>query len=417
MTMTPIRIFRSRGVQRASMLLMTLALHARASAAQQPRLFQPEVAVQTDDYAQVRRDFRTKLLRQGASPQADPMPRAPSWVEVVEYPSGSLRFKAWMSGHQKPGGKLPAVLFLHGGFGFGADDWDMASPYYQAGYIVMVPLLRGENGQRGFFTFFYDEVDDVLAAADFLAHHPRVDSTRIFLAGHSAGGTLTLLATEASRRFRAASAFDGAPDQQLLYHGSASKPGVHQEIVFDTTDLREFQVRSPLAYAQSLKSPARLYFSTEARSIIELPTKRVVSVAKARGLDVAAVHVDGNHMSHVAPAMKQSIAFFRTRLGSRYANLAKRTIPAWEPSLTGNTTFVLRGYPKAKRVTLAGTFNSWDSRHVICGKVEQQWTCRIDLEPGKYLYKFVVDDDWILDPDNPLREDDGQGNINSIFVK
>jgi hypothetical protein len=98
--------------------------------------------------------------------------------------------------------------------------------------------------------------------------------------------------------------------------------------------------------------------------------------------------------------MKQSIAFFNAHLGSRHAKMAKRKIPAWEPSLTGNTTFVLNGYPKARRVTLAGTFNSWDSRHVICGRVEQRWICRIDL-----------------DPDNPLREDDGHGNVNSIVVK
>ena len=41
----------------------------------------------------------------------------------------------------------------------------MAQPYRDAGYIVMIPILRGENGQPGFYTMFYDEVDDVLGAA------------------------------------------------------------------------------------------------------------------------------------------------------------------------------------------------------------------------------------------------------------
>jgi poly(3-hydroxybutyrate) depolymerase len=36
---------------------------------------------------------------------------------------------------------------------------------------------------------FYDEVNDVLAAADALAVQPYVDSTGIFVSGHSAGGT------------------------------------------------------------------------------------------------------------------------------------------------------------------------------------------------------------------------------------
>jgi len=58
----------------------------------------------------------------------------------------------------------------------------------------MVPVLRGENGQPGNFTFFYDEVDDVLAAAEALAQRTYVDANRMFISGHSAGGTLTMLA-------------------------------------------------------------------------------------------------------------------------------------------------------------------------------------------------------------------------------
>jgi acetyl esterase/lipase len=41
---------------------------------------------------------------------------------------------------------------------------------------------------------FYDEVDDVLAAARFLANQLGVDPTQLFLAGHSVGGTTALLA-------------------------------------------------------------------------------------------------------------------------------------------------------------------------------------------------------------------------------
>ena len=37
------------------------------------------------------------------------------------------------------------------------------------------------------------------------------DAKRLFLAGHSVGGTLTLLTALASNRFRAAASFDGFP--------------------------------------------------------------------------------------------------------------------------------------------------------------------------------------------------------------
>jgi len=139
-------------------------------------LFPPEVQIQNEDYAEARRHFRTRLLRQGASPQREVIAlRRPEYVDEVEYPSGPLRLKAWIGGHRQADPKLPAVLFLHGGFEFGAADWDMALPYWETGFVVMVPMLRGENGQRGTFSFLYDEVDDVVAAADYLSQQPVVD--------------------------------------------------------------------------------------------------------------------------------------------------------------------------------------------------------------------------------------------------
>jgi len=89
-------------------------------------------------------------------------------------------------------------------------------------------------------------------------------------------------------------------------------------------------------------------------------------------------------------------------------------IPA--PSVKGNTTFRLSGHQEALTVSLAGTFNDWNSRQTLCAKEGNGWACRIDLAPGKHAYKFVVDNKFILDPLNPKTEDDGQGNINSVAI-
>lgn len=224
--------------------------------------------------------------------------------------------KAWINQPSEFRSKKPAILFLHGGFAFGLGDWKMAEPYRNAGYVVMIPILRGENGQPGFFSLFYDEVNDVLAAADFLRKQSFVDARRMYVAGHSAGGTLALLAALTSSRFRAAAAFDGSPDQQLLFNGSAQRPRVPKEVVFDRTDLRELQVRSPLAYAYSFKCPTRLYHSTQASCLFQNASLRTTALAKERGLDVEAIKVEGTHLSHVPSAMKQSIEFFRAHEGS-----------------------------------------------------------------------------------------------------
>ena len=275
------------------------------------RFFNPEVQIQEEDYAEARRTFRTKLTREGPAPQDQESQRPPADVSEVEFRSGKLRLKAWINRPSKVGAKRPAILFLHGGFAFGPDDWKMTEPYRDAGYIVMAPTLRGENGQAGLFSMFYDEINDVLAAADFLRKQPFVDAKRMYVAGHSAGGTLALLAALTSSRFRAAAGFDASPDQQLLFNGSAQRPWVPKEVVFDRMDLRELQVRSPLAYAYSFKCPTRLYYSTQASCLYQNASLRTAALAKERGLDVEAIKIEGTHFSHVALAMKQSIEFFR----------------------------------------------------------------------------------------------------------
>jgi dipeptidyl aminopeptidase/acylaminoacyl peptidase len=208
--------------------------------------------------------------------------------------------------------KKPTVLFLHGGFSFGEADWDMAKPYRDSGFIVLIPILRGENGQPGYFSMFYDEVDDVIAAAKFLREQPFVDKSHMYLAGHSAGGTITLLTVEASKLFRAAASFDGSPDQQLLFGvtGSARRAWVPKEVVFDHRILDELRVRSPLAFAKSIKCPVRLYYSTEAAFLYSRSSIRSAEIAKSQNKDVAAIQVEGSHLSHVEPAILQSITFF-----------------------------------------------------------------------------------------------------------
>jgi hypothetical protein len=95
--------------------------------------------------------------------------------------------------------------------------------------------------------------------------------------------------------------------------------------------------------------------------------------------------------------------------------MAKRlTLPS--PSLTGNTEFKLKGYSDARIVALAGSFNNWNQSQTLFAKESGEWVCRINLAPGKYTYKFVVDGNWIIDPANPSSEDDGRGNNNSVLV-
>lgn len=80
-------------------------------------------------------------------------------------------------------------------------------------------------------------------------------------------------------------------------------------------------------------------------------------------------------------------------------------------------TFFLRGNTRASHVMLAGSFNDWKPDALAMTKTDSGWIAYVTLGPGKYWYKFVADGRWMVDDDNQLRENDGQGNINSVYYR
>lgn len=74
--------------------------------------------------------------------------------------------------------------------------------------------------------------------------------------------------------------------------------------------------------------------------------------------------------------------------------------------------------PAAHEVYLAGEMTGWDQ-----GKLPMQpspdgkWRVDVELAPGQWVYKFVVDGRWIADPSTNDHDADGQGGQHSfLFV-
>jgi dipeptidyl aminopeptidase/acylaminoacyl peptidase len=274
------------------------------------------VQVQSEDYFKVRKKFKTKLIAEKHAPsRIDSMCKPPADVAVIDFYSGDLykneplTLKAWTNkpktGDKK---KYPIVIYLHGGFFFETEDWNMTKPFRDSGFVVVAPILRGEDGQKGVFSLFYDEVNDVIALAQYLREQPYVDKNRIYLSGHSVGGTLTLLAAQCSKLFTKAASFSGSPDQVIYCkYGFPSK-----FIPFDTLNVKEFEVRSPLSYAGSFKCPVRLYYGTR-EPHFHLSTLQTVKEAKKKSLDVESIRVEGGHEDTVPEEMKRAIRFFNEK--------------------------------------------------------------------------------------------------------
>jgi enterochelin esterase family protein len=103
-------------------------------------------------------------------------------------------------------------------------------------------------------------------------------------------------------------------------------------------------------------------------------------------------------------------------LNTGQGDMLVKKMPPPVPSLTGNTTFSLAGHTDAEAVAVYGSFNNWIQTKNYCGRQGDAWICRIDLAPGKYTYRFLVDGIALKDPANSATEDDGNGHIDSVIV-
>jgi 1,4-alpha-glucan branching enzyme len=70
----------------------------------------------------------------------------------------------------------------------------------------------------------------------------------------------------------------------------------------------------------------------------------------------------------------------------------------------------------ANEVYLTGSFNNWNPRkHPMHQKENGTWDKTVMIPPGIYEYKFLVDGQWKIDPQNCLICLNCFGTKNSVF--
>jgi acetyl esterase/lipase len=223
---------------------------------------QPDQPEQKVSLPEARRGFQTKLVRKVSA--KEPVPKPPADLfRTVHYESPAGKLAAYVSQPPKDGKKHPAIIWIFGGFGNGIGEtaWKEADPendqsaraFREAGIVMMYPSLRGGNDNPGFNEGFFGEVDDVLAVRDYLARQDFVDPERLYLGGHSTGGTLVLLVAASSDRFRAVFSF--GPVEDVAGYGPKVLP-------FDLNNPRELELRSPRRWLQSIHCPVFVFEGT-----------------------------------------------------------------------------------------------------------------------------------------------------------
>ncbi len=231
------------------MLGRTIAITLTSLAAASPAL-----AGDAHVYAARRKAFKNTLHEAPAA--RTPAPKPPEGVlELVHYPATLGQNAAYVTPVQK-GPKRPAMVWLHGGvdWSIGLLAWAPATrkddqsgrAFREAGMVELLPSYRGCNDNPGDREFFLGEVDDVLAAIAYVKTRPDVDPERVYLGGHSTGGTLALLA-----------AASGAPVRGVFALGPAAWIKFYSglDATLDGASKDDRAIRSPAMWISEVAAP------------------------------------------------------------------------------------------------------------------------------------------------------------------
>lgn len=78
-------------------------------------------------------------------------------------------------------------------------------------------------------------------------------------------------------------------------------------------------------------------------------------------------------------------------------------------------SFKVNDFDNAGSVSVVGDFNGWDTMADPLQRGHDGWELTKTLPPGRYLYKYVVDGNWVQEPGNPNQQADGYGGFNSVL--
>ena len=252
------------------------------------------------NFAEAHDAFTTTLVREENDTDAIPAPPE-GLFDLVSFPSKVGDLAAYVSSDPGDGQKHPIIIWVVGGWGNGIDDfpwcypeWDndqTGSAFWQAGLLTMYPSFRGGNGNPGHYEALFGEVDDIVSAYEYAASLPYVDPDRIYLGGHSTGGTRALLASEYTDKFRAVFCF-GAVDE-IKYHNNS-------QFTFDTENEEEHIMRSPIYWLENIKSPT---FLIEGRDGNSSCLERMEAATQNENFHCYVID-DADHFSVLAPVTR-----------------------------------------------------------------------------------------------------------------
>lgn len=246
------------------------------------------------------------------------------YTKLVYQSSDGLAIPAYLFKALEPApGAVPAVIYVHGGQHgrFRPRSLKNIEALVRQGYVVLAPDYRSSSGYSREFYEAADyggmEINDMLAARDFLADLPEVDGRRIAILGLSHGGYNSLMALiRAPGKFSAAVDFFGPTD--LVWRLTATpdenpntSPGDRETFarmvgksIEEAPEL--YRARSPRYLADRIHEPLLILHGDQDGVVLLQESQWLVTALEDAGKQNFAFHViEGANHGYPVPVWEQ----------------------------------------------------------------------------------------------------------------
>ena len=241
-------------------------------------------------------------------PSALPVPRAYlSLPTAIEFPSKAGQAHAWFYPPTHPtyqgpaGAKPPLIVTIHGGpTAASKATLNLSRQYWTSRGFALVDVNYGGstsfgrsyrerlNGQWGIV-----DVQDAIAAVDYLIAQGLVDANKLAIRGGSAGGFTTLAALAFHDRFKAGTNLYGVSDIAGLAATSHKFERKYDVSLVGEPNEALYRARSPIFHLDGFSEPLLTLQGSEDKVVPPEQSRMIVEALNARGVPNAYIEFAG----------------------------------------------------------------------------------------------------------------------------
>jgi dipeptidyl aminopeptidase/acylaminoacyl peptidase len=222
-------------------------------------------------------------------------------LEKIAYTSDGIEVFAYLYLPAKPAGKVPCVIFNRGSFireDFAADYIDVFQALGRAGFAVIAPMYRQSGGAAGRDEVGGADLADLMRTLDVARELELIDTSKLFMYGHSRGGAMTYMAIRDDFPVRAAAVVGAFTDFGALVDGEPRLQPLVKGIWPDYAE-RRAEIsgrRSAIQWPEKLDVPLLILHGGKDRTVD--PAQAIALASKLEHLEKEyelLIRAGGNH--------------------------------------------------------------------------------------------------------------------------